>query len=59
MKTDVRVRCRIFWKVRNTGVEAAQDNGLRGEIREGTRDAVHTEQPSTGAVTRSSATAVE
>jgi hypothetical protein len=43
VKTDVRVPYRIFWKVRNTGVEAAQDNGLRGEIREGTRDTVHTE----------------
>lgn len=43
MKTDVRGPYRIFWKVRNTGDEAAQDNGLRGEIREGTPGAVHTE----------------
>ncbi len=43
VKTDVRGPYRIFWKVRNTGVEAAQDNGLRGEIREGTPGAVHTE----------------
>lgn len=43
VKTDVRGPYRIFWKVRNTGVEAKDDNGLRGEIREGTPEAVHKE----------------
>ena len=43
VKTNVRGPYRIFWKVRNTGDDAVQDNGLRGEIREGTPGTVHTE----------------
>jgi Second Messenger Oligonucleotide or Dinucleotide Synthetase domain/Adenylyl/Guanylyl and SMODS C-terminal sensor domain len=41
---DVPEPYKIYWKVRNTGDEAAKLNALRGEIREDSGSREHTEQ---------------
>ena len=43
VETNIRGPYKLYWKVRNSGDDAVRANDLRGNIFDGTPDAVHTE----------------